>query len=135
MDNDISVYLAELLLDTLDQFVDRMPTIYSQESNVTIVWPIKPDQNELFDMFSSKQDMRFFLEFIVETFEKELKGYSMKAAAGPGPVMWEREGLDPVQACYIEFQWAEDVYTDSKSIILMPPQMSWPLDSSFSFRF
>ena len=128
----IPEYLAELLLDTLDQVVDHMPTIYNTESNIAIVWPIKPDQDELFGMFSSRQDMRFFLDFIVETFEKNYKGYIMKAVAGPGPVMWEREGEDPVQACYIEFEW---VYYDGRSIIGMPPEPAWPLDTSFTFRF
>jgi hypothetical protein len=115
----IPAYLAELLLDTLDQFVDDMPVIYNQESNITLVWEIHPTQDASFEAFRSREDMKFFLEFIIATFEKNWVGYCMKAAAGPGPVLWEREGYPAAHACYIEFQWCKGDH----SILGMPPSI------------
>lgn len=107
MDTNISVYLAELLEDTLDQFVDEMPTIYNIDSTITLVWPISLNQNTLFDAFSNNQEMKFYLDFIVDLFEKNYPNYSMDYSPCSGPVMWYRDPTEEIQASYIVFEWYE----------------------------
>jgi hypothetical protein len=103
-------YIYELIDETVDLYADPRPQIYLFERNITIVWGVTADQDELFDAFESKSTMNEWLEFIVETFQRDNPKWYLTVRKCAGPVDWYRfAGEGPETASYIEFTWVPEL--------------------------
>jgi hypothetical protein len=72
---------------TIRWIADRNPTMYHLENNfVAVFWPILSNQDSIYEMFNSKDNMDFYYNQIKHTFEQQYPNLCLDVKYNYGPV-------------------------------------------------
>jgi hypothetical protein len=79
--------LLTIIKGSIQWIVSRNPRFYHYEDNyVALFWNIEPDQDSVYDMFNSKNDMEFYSKHIKQSFEKEYPNLILNVKYTFGPI-------------------------------------------------
>ena len=79
--------LLAIIKGSIQWIASRKPTLYEYEDNyVALFWLIEQDQDYIYDMFNSKNDMEFYSRQVKESFEKEHLNLILNVKYTFGPI-------------------------------------------------